>query len=452
MAKPHGGKLSRLLAGAAVVAALAAVAGAVPAPTASDMVWASTDVDGGSVPAATGAPVSLAMDANRQPHLFYSAAFELPHTYRYATPAADGSWDIENVDTFPFKYGTFDADTHIALDAKGGVHVLYTKEGVDPSPCAGCSSCASCPGSTPPACCATNPGCCDGPQWGELWYATRSASDGKWTPTLIDRGYRLNTTDPRPMDCSLTLDADGVPHVAYYLERPAMQLMMASVGTDGSWHKELIATDGGYDNHLHILNGYPMIVYWSEECFCVRIWAQTPGSGPNVTGTVGETGTGATAQGYGIATAVGPSGDELLVSFTRNVYADGSLRSASVPLLASGGVGTLPTTSTSLQFAARASATAVSYVKAHPGSPTIVAYSYGTSDPGPFQVRTTSQNSWQAVPATVVNGTGALSSAAALAMRCCDARGLPVMAYTRRPSMYESYLAYATLQNPSSEA
>jgi hypothetical protein len=74
----------------------------------------------------------------------------------------------------------------------------------------------------------------------------------------------------------------------------------------------------------------------------------------------------------------------------------------------------------------------------------------------PLQVRTTTPApaplggwDWQTVAASSIPTTGGLVGAAALAMACCDTRGLPVLAYTRRPSMYESYLAYAILQLPN---
>ena len=40
----------------------------------------------------------------------------------------------------------------------------------------------------------------------------------------------------------------------------------------------------------------------------------------------------------------------------------------------------------------------------------------------------------------------ALDGAAAIDAKCCDARGLQVLTYTRGPGIYESYLAYAMLQ------
>jgi hypothetical protein len=192
---------------------------------ATELEWVSTDVDGGTTPDATGAPLSLALDADSNPHLFYTAAFELPHNYRYATRDTDGGWKVEVVDAYTPKDGTFNADTHLQLDSTGTPHVsdktnhpklpnyplvtplpppsppppmqvIYTMEGIDPSPCIGCSSCVSCPGIKPPPCCSTDQSCCDGGQWGELWYATRS-TQGNWDKVLIDRGYRTNSTDVR---------------------------------------------------------------------------------------------------------------------------------------------------------------------------------------------------------------------------------------------------------------
>ena len=419
-------------------------------PPLSSLEWVSEDVDGGFSPLATGAPLDLQLDSKQQPHIFYSAAFEMPHQYLYAHRQSDGSWIKEVVDVYDSKYGTFDADTHLVIDKDDHVHVLYTKEGTDPEPCAGCSDCDTCSGATP-RCCASDPNCCDAPMWGELWYAVRDVQSGNWTRTLVDRGYRLNETNGRPMDCSLALDDNGNPHVAYYLERPTMQLWWASPAQSGSWSKELVATDGGYDNHLVLANGYPIIIYWSENCFCVRIWAQAP-DGQNVTGTVGEgPNSGASAQGYGISTALSNDSSELLVSFTRNVYSSDTARVAVVPLEAAGGVGTLPNISASLdKDTARASPTAITFGTDNMPA---VAFSYGTADGAPFEVHTafqTSQSStdWtlKPVPATLINSTGGLDGAAALGLECCDDRGLPVLAYTRRPSIYESYLAYATLQ------
>ena len=145
---------------------------------------------------------------------------------------------------------------------------------------------------------------------------------------------------------------------------------------------------------------------------------------------------------------------ELLVTFTRNVYTDDTLRLARVPLLEDGGVGPLPTTSKSMGFkTARASATAVVAQDHNEGLPAM-AFSYGTADTDPFEVHTafyfddTSPPSveQQTVPITSIPNFGGLSMAAAVAMACCDGNDNPVLAYTRRPSIYESYLAFATLQ------
>eukprot|EP00035_Acanthoeca_spectabilis_P031976 m.16624 g.16624 ORF g.16624 m.16624 type:complete len:177 (-) comp5067_c0_seq1:1060-1590(-) len=153
-----------------VVAAAAAVADS------EKFEWLSEDVDGGAVPAATGAPLDMALDSHHQPHIFYSAAFELPHTYRYATrDAATGNWTVETVDTFGFKYGTFSAQTHIVMDKNDRPHVLYTMEGTGPSPCPGCSSCVSCSGPPPPCCNQPDNSCCDPSMWGSLFYATKVA-------------------------------------------------------------------------------------------------------------------------------------------------------------------------------------------------------------------------------------------------------------------------------------
>eukprot|EP00041_Stephanoeca_diplocostata_P017627 m.359913 g.359913 ORF g.359913 m.359913 type:complete len:137 (+) comp20766_c1_seq3:1545-1955(+) len=89
------------------------------------------------------------------------------------------------------------------------------------------------------------------------------------------------------------------------------------------------------------------------------------------------------------------------------------------------------------------------------GNP-MVAYSWGTSDAGAFEVRTVQRmtppphEQWGSpitVNVTSVNGpTGGIEGGSSLGLVCCDAHGLPVLAYTRRLSMYESYLAFATMQ------
>ena len=50
---------------------------------------------------------------------------------------------------------------------------------------------------------------------------------GKWVSHEVHRGYRLNMSDARPMDCSLALDEQGRPHVAYYEAMPKMSLVYA---------------------------------------------------------------------------------------------------------------------------------------------------------------------------------------------------------------------------------
>eukprot|EP00041_Stephanoeca_diplocostata_P017625 m.359898 g.359898 ORF g.359898 m.359898 type:complete len:452 (+) comp20766_c1_seq1:244-1599(+) len=414
--------------------------------------WVSENVDGGQSPAATGAPLEMALDSKRQPHIFYTAAFELPHAYKYATRIGTGKWNVETVDTYTPKYGTFSAATHIAIDSKDQIHVLYTMEGIDPSPCAGCSSCVQCNG-PPPPCCQQNQDCCDGAQWGALYYAVRSG--GKWEKSMIHKGYRLNSSDARPMDCSLALDTDGIPHISYYLERPKMTLVYATKQRDSSsWDAREIAV-GGYWNSLQIVGNQPVIVYQAEdECFCVKIWTQLH-NGTIVDAIVSEGPNGGTnAQGYGISTTVSTGAKtDLYIAFTRNAYTKDSLRMSTVPIL-SGGALQIPSVSTGVDNAGRASSTSVAWIEDR-GNP-MVAYSWGTSDAGAFEVRTVQRmtppphEQWGSpitVNVTSVNGpTGGIEGGSSLGLVCCDAHGLPVLAYTRRLSMYESYLAFATMQ------
>jgi hypothetical protein len=365
--------MKEIVLAAVSLAALAASGAAAPE-------WAFTPVDGGTLPDSTGTPLSLRLDGADHPHIAYTASFNLPHDYRYAWYDGD-AWHVETFDAWPYNFGTFFADISLALDDQAHPHIAYTKV------------------NSPEA---------------ELLYAHH---DGvQWQIETVTDAYHSQY-------CSLALDSDGDPHIAFYHSTPDRDLMYASRDGRG-WLIEPVDTAGwvGYYCRLALdSEDHPHIAYRQGTAHTLK-YAHHDGTGWSVT-TVNDP---ADAIGYGISLAL-DSQDRPHIACTANVFTDS--------LLYSYFDGEAWHNET-VADACRASLTSIaidSNDRPH------IAYDFAVSDDGPNDHRYAwfDGQSWQTALVEAGYGYGMDHG---IALDDCDR---PHIAFGRRTDLYNAWLVYA---------
>jgi len=191
--------------------------------------WTIKEVDGGMAPNATGDPLSFDFTPTGDPQVAYTAAFELPHQYKFASRGSDGkTWSVEVFDTYQDRYGTFFAGVSLATDRQGRPHVAYTKDFANTTD-----------------------------QWGQLLYAVKQSD--KWSIMHVDDSDHAEWA-------SLVLDATSMPHIAFYAGAPARDLRYATRTTNGTW--TVTTVDNGWSGYYPALavdsHGFPHIAYFTE--------------------------------------------------------------------------------------------------------------------------------------------------------------------------------------------
>ncbi len=350
--------------------------------SAAEREWSFTQIDGGATPDATGSPISFVLDAQDRPHIAYTAAFSLPHDYRYAFHDGE-TWHVETIDSWPFAYGTFFADISIALDADGRPHVAYTK--------------------------VNSPD-------GELLYAVRDPEEG-WQITSV-------TTIDHAQFCSIALDSQGNPCIAFYRSSPGRDLLYAHLD-EGVWQIDEVDTVGwvGYYASLVIDSAdHPHIAYRHGTEHYVK-YARHDGV-KWVISTVHDP---VDAVGYGVSLAL-DSEDRPHISYTANLF------SKSLWYSHFDGANWQHT---SITDAGRASGTAIAI---DADDQPHIAYDYAYSDAeGPHDHMYASYDgaSWHT---TMIEPGSGYAMDHDLALDTCDR---PHVAFGRRTDLYNGWLIYA---------
>jgi len=379
--RSHGIQTTAILAGIAVASPNAAAA----------RDWMFTQIDGGVTPDATGSPIALVLDDQQHPHIAYTAAFTLPHDYEYAY--YDGEqWHVEVIDAWPFAYGTFFADIAIALDATGRPHVAYTK--------------------------VFSPD-------GELLYALRDENAG-WQITSV-------TTTDHAMYCSLALDSQDQPRIAFYrssLDGGLGRDLLYAHFDEDQWQIDEVDTLGwvGYYASLVLDSAdHPHIAYRHGTEHYVK-YAHHDGAKWHIT-TVHDP---ADAIGYGISIAL-DSQDRPHIAYTANLFSKSLWYSH---------YDGATWVHTAIADAGRASSTAIA-VNAQ-DRPHIV-YDYAWSDEaGPHDHRYIflGDEGWHD---TLIEAGAGYGMDHDIALDACDR---PHLAFGRRTSLYNGWLVYAEPEDP----
>eukprot|EP00039_Didymoeca_costata_P017480 m.324053 g.324053 ORF g.324053 m.324053 type:complete len:379 (-) comp16540_c9_seq1:113-1249(-) len=353
--------------------------------------WSFETVAGGASPNMEGAPIAFAMEKTGAPHVAYTAAFELPHSYYYGTKK-QGSWQTTEFDTYPLRYGTFEAGLDIAIDSKGCSHMCYTKDYAN----------------------KTN-------QWGVLFYAKQDAPGANtFTIMAVNKNDTLDDVDY----CSLALDSNDLPHIAYYAGSPTRTPRYAYQDSSGAWTTAQI--DSGWEGYFIKLRldsaGRAHVVYFSEDGFVVRysylngtMWRhnQLPAKPP---------------VGYGLSFVLDDK-DIPHLTFTNNTF-NNSL------YYAKGSMYGVTWTIETIGDATRASMTALAID--NKGNPHVV-YDYSTNDQDPADHRYAWKDEDSASWQTCFVHKYAMGHQIQL-----DTNQKPYILLGVRPDMYDASVVYAT--------
>lgn len=171
-------------------------------------------------------------DADRA-HLLYTAEFEtgmLGTRLMYTHQNGQG-WEMEEIDHLGPIY-----ELHLALDDEGGPHIVFE----------------------------------DTTTW-VLYYGRRDESGWYTTPIVADEGWSWGDTPPSEDEFpSIAIDAEGVPHIAYYSHHEKLRYARK---VDGKWDIVTVHRGpGGWDNLRYTWptlaldsQGIPHIVFRSHD-------------------------------------------------------------------------------------------------------------------------------------------------------------------------------------------
>ena len=252
----------------------------------------------------TGEFASLALDAKGNPHIAYGKAYRNSHDFdlKYASKNGNGSWTVETADgrsrcCAGWKTVEVGWWASLALDARGNPHIAYydkslIREGEEANNLKYANKSGS------------NWTCETVDSTGDVGKHTSLALDAKGDPHIAYSDNTKHTNRllkyaskkggnwtaeivPTPpgsmgiMGCSLAVDAEGNPHIAYYEMTIWMKkgnLKYASK-SGGSWTVETVESDAGEQPSLALdAEGNPHIAYHDHPNGCLKYASKKGGN------------------------------------------------------------------------------------------------------------------------------------------------------------------------------